>query len=88
MEMKYVVVHSEEQGEQLFIFPKNINHTDFSEILSYIKIGTPQHWKRVHRTIISAGFTDGSTCYGLSETLKLASRKEDTNLLNNGGKNK
>ncbi len=80
-EMKYVVVFSEEQGEQLFIFPKNINHDDFAETLSYIKIGYPGNWQRVFRTPVSAGFTDGSTCYGHSESLNLSSRKHDTSLL-------
>ncbi len=85
-EMKYVVVESEEQGEQLFIFPKNINHDSFAEILNYIKIGESYNWKRVRRKPISAGFTDGVTCYGKSESLKLESRKSDTELLKNGGK--
>lgn len=85
-EMKYVVVTSEEQGNQLFIFPKNINHDSFAEILSYIKVGEGRNWKRVFRKPISAGFTDGTKCYGKSESLNLSSRKEDTELLNNGGK--
>lgn len=80
-EMKYVVVFSEEQGEQLFIFPKNINHDDFAETLSYIKTGDRGNWQRIFRTPISAGFTDGSTCYGHSESLNISSRKQDTSLL-------
>ena len=86
IEMKYVVVNSEEQGEQLFIFPKNINHDSFAETLSYIKFGDEKNWKRIFRETISAGFTDGQTCYGKSETLGLSSCKEDTLLLKNGGK--
>ena len=85
-EMKYVVVTSEEQGEQLFVFPKNINHDSFAEILSYIKVDEGHNWKRVFRKPIAAGFTDGTKCYGKSESLNLSSRKEDTELLNNGGK--
>lgn len=84
-EMKYVVVKSEEQGKQMFIFPKNIDHDSFAEVLSYIKVGTPQNWNRVYRETVSAGFTDGKTCYGRSETLGLEADKGDTALMLNGG---
>lgn len=83
--MKYVVVESKEQGKQMFIFPKNINHNDFAEILSYIKVGTPQNWTRAFREPISAGFTDGKTCYGCSESLDLKSATSDTALMLTGG---
>lgn len=82
--MKYVVV-STGAGEQLFTFPKNIDHDAFAEVLSYIKQGTRQNWKRAHREPVSAGFTDGLTCYGHSETLRLKSRSTDTALLRQGG---
>lgn len=85
IEMKYVVVHSDEAGEQLFIFPKSINHDEFAEVLSYIKQGDSQNWKRIFRAPIAAGFTDGVKCYGLSETLRLKSRPGDAELLNRGG---
>ena len=82
IERKYVVVSSDEQGEQLFTFPKDINHDDFAEVLNYIKIGEGRNWKRVYRKPISAGFTDGARCYGKSETLELGSRpNQDTALL-------
>lgn len=84
-EMKYVVVASEEQGEQLFVFPKNVNHQSFAEILSYIRHGEGRNWKRIFREPISAGFTDGVKCYGRSESLDLAYRPEDTALLQRGG---
>ena len=84
-EMKYVVVESKEQGKQMFIFRKNINHDEFVEVLSYIKVGTPQKWNRAYREPISAGFTDGNTCYGNSESLNLVSAKTDTALMLNGG---
>jgi thioredoxin-related protein len=85
-EMKYVVVKSEEQGEQLFVFPSNVNHDSFAEILSYIKFGDGKNWQRIYRETVSAGFTDGSKCYGKSETLNISSRPEDTQLLLKGGK--
>ena len=83
--MKYVVVESEEQGKQLFIFPKNIDHDAFAEILSHMKVGTPQNWKRVYREPVSAGFTDGKTCYGKSESLGIKSDNGDTALMLKGG---
>lgn len=84
-EMKYVVVSSEEQGEQMFIFPKNIDHDAFANVLSYIKTGG-LNWTRPFREPVSAGFTDGHKCYGCSETLDIGSRECDTLLLQQGGK--
>ncbi len=84
-EMKYVVAECQEQGKQLFIFPKNIDHDSFAEVLSYIKVGNHQNWKRSFRDPVSAGFTDGKTCYGRSESLGLAADKGDTALMLNGG---
>jgi len=80
VEMKYVVVSSDEAGEQLFIFPENIDHDVFAGVLSYIKHGG-RNWTRPHRKPVSAGFTDGKECYGHSETLGLGSRPQDSNLL-------
>lgn len=79
-EMKYVVVESE-AGEQLFTFPKTINHDRFAEILSNIREGYGREWKHIFRTPVSAGFTDGETCYGRSASLGLDSRPIDTALL-------
>lgn len=84
-EMKYVVVNSKEAGDQIFIFPKNINHDAFAEVLSYLKHGNWQNWERIYRRPVSAGFTDGVTCYGKSESLNLKSDPRDTNLLKAGG---
>jgi len=78
--MKYVVVTSEDCGEQLFIFPLDVDHDSFAEILSYIKTGG-RNWTRAFRKPISAGFTDGVHCFGYSETLSLGSRECDTDLL-------
>jgi hypothetical protein len=88
IEMKYVVVESTEQGKQLFIFPKNIDHDRMAETLSFIRHGG-QTWNRIFRTPISAGFTDGITCYGRSETLVLDSQPGDTLMLKtlNGNQN-
>jgi len=83
-EMKYVVVHCDEAGEQLFIFPKNIDHDEFASVLSYIKTGG-YNWTRPVRMPVSAGFTDGESCYGRSETLGLEFRAVDSELLAKGG---
>lgn len=89
IEMKYVVVEVDVDGEaseQLFTFPKTIDHDRFAEVLSYIKTGSDRNWNREFRKPVSAGFTDGHTCYGKSESLDLSSRKDiDTALLLAGG---
>ena len=84
VEMKYVVVSSE-LGQQLFIFPKSINHNDFAEVLSHIRHEKGVSWERVYKEPVSAGFTDGVTCYGKSESLSLKSSPNDTALLKAGG---
>lgn len=85
-EMKYVVVKAEGGDEQIFIFPKQIDHDAFAEVLSHIKTGG-RNWRREYREPVSAGFTDGTECYGRSETLGLNSRSVDTKLLKQGDTN-
>lgn len=81
MRMKYVVVQRGDNPEEIFIFPKTIDHDAFAEVLSYIKVGG-RDWKRERAKPISAGFTDGEECFGRSETLNLDSRpKLDSFLL-------
>jgi hypothetical protein len=73
--MKYIVTVDERTGkEELFMFPKSINHDFFAEAVSRIKYGTEQNWERFRRSPIAAGFTDGTKCTGRSETLNLDSR--------------
>ena len=85
IEMKYVVVHSESTGEQMFIFPKAVDHDAFVEVVSHIKVGDGHYWNRPFRQVVSAGFTDGANCYGRSETLNIGSRGQDMVLLAQGG---
>ena len=82
-EMKYIVMHSDVTGEELFIFPKSINHVDFFESVYRTKFypSDSLDWIRPFQKIISAGFTDGKTCYGRSQSLGISSRKEDSDLL-------
>ena len=72
--MKYIVTKDEDGKEHFFMFPKDINHDDFAEVLSHIKMHEGPGWKRQYRKPISAGFTDGKKCSGRSETLDLDSR--------------
>lgn len=81
IEMKYVVVKTEDDKEELYIFPKTIDHDRFAEVLNYIKHGDGRNWKRIFRKPVSAGFTDGISCYGRSETLNLDSRLSDSKFL-------
>lgn len=84
-EMKYIVVESDEQGQQIFIFPKNVDHDKMAEVLSYIRVEKGRGWNRVFRKPVSAGFTDGKTCYGESVSLDLRSNgKRDAQILLNG----
>ena len=86
-EMKYVVTKTKDGPEQIFIFEKGIDHDRFYEVLSYIIEGHDRDWKREFRGLISAGFTDGKTCWGKSVSLNKDSRpKEDTALLETPGK--
>jgi hypothetical protein len=81
-EMKYIVTDSDEGGKQLFIFPKNLNHDRVADVLSEVKEAiNGELADNFYREPVSAGFTDGKTCYGKSESLDLKSDKGDTALL-------
>lgn len=81
IEMKYIVLKPADK-ELIFIFPKSIDHDRFVETMEAMRYGSDSNWARLYPNPISAGFTDGKTCYGRSETLDLDSRKEiDTALL-------
>ena len=82
-EFKYIVMRDENDKKEIFIFPKTVNHDCMAQQLCNIKNQTWGNWERVHRIPVSAGFTDGKTCYGESETLRLKSSPEDNQLLNN-----
>lgn len=80
--MKYITTHDRNGKEELFTFPRSIDHDAMAEVLCHIKNQTHGNWERVFRMPVAAGFVgpDGK-CYGRSETLKLAARPEDTALL-------
>lgn len=78
--MKYVVARIKDK-EEIFVFPRSINHDSFAEVLSFIKHGG-RDWNREYAEPVSAGFVDDGVCHGHSETLKLTSRGSiDTALL-------
>jgi hypothetical protein len=80
--MKYITTQQQDDKEELFTFPKTIDHDAMAEILRHIKNRTHGQWERVYRKPISAGFVDQNwVCFGRSESLGLDSRPEDTELL-------
>lgn len=76
MEMKYIIVEVSNFGsksEHPILFSALVTHKDvYSGMKNY-------------HELISAGFydVDSKTTYGVSETLKTSSRKEDTDIINN-----
>lgn len=72
--MKYVVMKDEAGREEIFIFPKTVNHDCIAEVLGRIKDQTHGRWSRVFREPVSAGFIVGGVCGGYSESLGLKSR--------------
>lgn len=80
--MKYITTEQEDGKQEVFVFPKSIDHDAMAEVLPHIKNQTYGRWERVYRKPISAGFVDQNwICYGCSESLDLISRPEDTKLL-------
>ena len=87
--MKYICTINldDNHKEEVFIFPKSVDHDCMAEVLFRIKDQTHGSWKRLHRQAVSAGFvsiTDGSEyrCHGESITLSLKSRDCDSAILN------
>lgn len=70
--MKYIVTENENGIKEIFIFDKNINHDYMYEAIQGLN-------EELHKAI-SAGFTDGLSCYGRSETLNLDSNPDDFEL--------
>ena len=85
IEFKYIIAENQESDEgecRIFIFEKGISHDKFGLTLETgIRNESWRNWRRESWRPISAGFTDGKTCYGRSESLDLDSRPEDTNYL-------
>ena len=71
--MKYIVTKQRDGTEEIFIFPRKINHDDMAEEIENIKKSSGfRDWERVHRQPISAGFINpNGECTGKSESLGL-----------------
>lgn len=72
-EMKYIIFEGEDNVEHTVVFDKSINHDYMSLAIQHM---TDEYFKPV-----SAGFTNGISCYGNSETLRISSRESDTGSL-------
>ncbi len=82
--MKFITTEDETGKQEIFLFPDDVNHDAMAEMLERIKNQTYGNWHRVRRTPIAAGFVDSNlNCYGISESLGLKSRPEDSILLKN-----
>jgi hypothetical protein len=81
--MKYICMKNDAGMEEMFLFPRWVNHDCMEEALARIKDQTHGNWLRELREPISAGFVSATlNCHGKSETLGLDSRGEiDTKLL-------
>ncbi len=79
--MKYIVTKNEEGEEEIFTFPRSVNHDCMSEVLNKVKNQTWGDWRRVRREVVSAGFINSQgECYGESITLHVTMREGDTEL--------
>lgn len=75
--MKYIVTKNEDGVEEIFIFPKRYNHDDMAATVNHLKTWNHNRhndWERHYKEPVAAGFTDGTSCQGRSETLNLESR--------------
>lgn len=79
--MKFITTKQEDGTEEIFLFPREVNHDCMAETLKGIRSQSWGDWKRVRREPIAAGFVEGGKCTGYSETLNLKSRPEDSRLL-------
>lgn len=75
--MKYIVTLDESDIEEIFIFPKSVNHDVFANSVCRMKNQSHGNWQRITRDPIAAGFTDGTICWGRSETLNMDSRPDE-----------
>lgn len=71
-EMKYITTINEDGIKEIFFFEKHINHDWFYEVVG--------HMDDQFRKKVSAGFTNGVSYYGRSETLNLDSDPTDFEL--------
>lgn len=69
--MKFITTRDNDGKEELFLFPRGIDHDAMAEVLGYIKNQTHGNWHRVYREPISAGFVgEDGECHGRSENAR------------------
>ena len=78
--MKFITTVDEKGIEEMFIFPRGIDHDAMAEALEGIKNKTHGNWERIYRKPVAAGFVNGVGTYGRSESLDLSARPEDDRL--------
>ncbi len=79
--MKYIVTRQKNGVEEIFQFPATVNHDCMAEAVMHMRDQTHAGWTRVQRDVISAGFVQFGKCVGMSESLRLGSRPQDSDLL-------
>lgn len=65
----------------MVVFSKHVDHDKMAEAVERLTEGNHNSWYRPMYRPMSAGFTDGSKCYGRSETLNLDSNPCDKEYL-------
>lgn len=84
--MKYIILQVEDKTYP-FTFSKELNHSDFCDIVKRIKMypnGGHTHWEKklARADCVGAGFiSKDGTCSGRSESLNIESRPEDTDIV-------
>jgi hypothetical protein len=81
--MKYIVLALDDK-EEIFVFPRTVDHDRMFEACEAIRFGSERNWNRKYRDgeCVAAGFIDDGVCHGRSETLGIESRgSKDTSLL-------
>jgi len=82
--MKYIVMALADK-EEIFVFPRNVDHDRMFEACERIRFGGERDWTRKYLRdgeCVAAGFIDDGQCHGKSETLGIKSRgAADTKLL-------
>jgi len=71
--MKYIMFETVKDNRKpiMIVFPKCIEHYRIAEAIAFLREGSTYQWERASYTPVSAGFTDGTACFGRSETLNL-----------------
>jgi len=82
--MKYIVM-ALNGAEEIFVFPRTVDHDRMAEACDAIRFGGDRNWERKYLRdgeCIAAGFVDNGVCHGRSESLNVDSRPGlDTSLL-------